>query len=57
MSRTDQNTKGRPACLTLLVPIRITGQQTGPEGMILPDFSGLPSWVDSYHWWFHPKFP
>lgn len=36
MSRTEQNTKGRPTCLTLLVPIRTTGQQTGSQGMILP---------------------
>lgn len=40
MSRTEQNTKGRPACLTLLVPTRATGPQTGPQGMTLPGSQG-----------------
>lgn len=47
MSRIEENTKGRPACLTLLIPTRTIGQQTGSEEIILPGFSGLPSWVDS----------
>lgn len=42
MPRIELHTRGRPARLTLPMPIIVTGQKTGSEGLILPGLLAYP---------------